>query len=459
MEDNNYYGSYEENERKNPIIKFIFIGIALVIIIALIFLLTRSCESKTINDILLDASKKYYEENKDSLPSARGECNTVTLGYLITENLIENAENFNSCDDATTLVRVCKLDSGNYHYTPIISCGTKDDTVFGDYKVGTEADLVADESDVRFKYLGEVYSSKEKKYYPKNLTDATKVNELYVSSPASDYTYKGEAVKDAAKWYKEVTTTSYWNGGAYSSVAPSGYPTQGKEGTAVTKVSLETPASASYRTIKTSMLYRSRVSSSPVMEFICISATKTGSIKSDVICSQRNTGDTYTITSKITYKCGDKEVAKGESCASTDWSSWSTTACTSSSTLECESKMGYVYTDRTWQWYVSGSHRSYYPSGSASASGEKTYYASIPASGYIKDTSTVTTAYKFYKLVDSDNANGVEGEWIKLSEDYVELEQLLESFKEKGYKVESLKDIEDNKEIRYSMQLEYANKE
>ena len=168
MEDNNYYGSYEENERKNPIIKFIVIGIALILIIALIFLLTRSCENKSINDVLLDASKKYYEQNKDSLPSARGECNTITLSYLLNENMIANAEQFNSCDDTVTAVKVCKLDSGAYHYTPVISCGTKEDTVFGDYKVGKESNLVADQSDVRFKFLGEVYSSKEKQYYPNN---------------------------------------------------------------------------------------------------------------------------------------------------------------------------------------------------------------------------------------------------------------------------------------------------
>ena len=68
-----------------------------------------------------------------------------------------------------------------------------------------------------------------------------------------------------------------------------------------------------------------------------------------------------------------------------------------------------------------------------------------------------TYTYKFYKLVDSDK--GTEGEWIKLSEDYMELEELLTVFKEKGFEVKTLNEIEKNKEIRYSLQLEYANKE
>ena len=457
MEDNNYYGSYEENERKNPIIKFIIIGVALILIIALIFLLTRSCESKSINDVLLDASKKYYEQNKDSLPSARGECNTITLSYLINENMIANAEQFNSCDDTVTSVKVCKLDSGAYHYTPVISCGTKEDTVFGDYKEGKESDLVADSSDVRFKFLGEVYSSKEKQYYPNNLTDASKVVELYTASPAGEYTYKSEAVKDAAKWYKEVSTTSYWNNGGYSSVAPAGYPTQGKEGTPITKVSLTAPATASYRTINQTKLYRTRVSLKSEVRYDCqVPGDPTKFItNSKIPCAART--DSYTGLKARYEVCGDQKVENGAGCPATEWSAWSTTACTTTDALECESKTGYTYTDRTWQWYVSGSHRSYYPSGSASATGEKTYYTSVPAAGYVKDTTTVTTAYKFYKLVDSDK--GTEGEWIKLSENYMESEELLTAFKEKGFEVKTLNEIEKNKEIRYSLQLEYANKE
>ena len=41
----------------------------------------------------------------------------------------------------------------------------------------------------------------------------------------------------------------------------------------------------------------------------------------------------------------------------------------------------------------------------------------------------------------------------------MELEELLTAFKEKGFEVKTLNEIEKNKEIRYSLQLEYANKE
>ena len=84
---------------------------------------------------LLTAGKSYYDENSANLPEAIGECNTVSLSYLMSEDLIKNTDNYSSCDDTATYVRVCKLESGNYQYTPVIKCGTKDDTVFGDYKV------------------------------------------------------------------------------------------------------------------------------------------------------------------------------------------------------------------------------------------------------------------------------------------------------------------------------------
>lgn len=455
MEENSYYGSYEENERKNPLLKILLILILIVVFFIVIFCVLKGCSTKSNENVLLDAGKNYFKDS-DKLPEAVGECSTVTLNFLIKENKIKNSSNFDSCDIDATLVKVCKLKSGNYHYTPFLTCGTKEDTVFGNYEIGVETDLQTDKSDVRFKFLPEVFTSSEKQYYPNNKTNIDEVNELYVTIPATDYSYKSKAINNAAKWYKETTGTDYWNNGAYSSTAPEGYPNKGKEGTAVTKISLTAPATAEYRTINQVTVYRSRKSSTPtIFRWVCISRTLQGDYISSIPCSYNT--NTYTEVKSIDYTCdGATVVSKDATCPSSEWSSWSTDACVKSSTLECESKTGYSYTDKTWQWYVKGTYRSYYPSGSATALGEKTYYLQAPANGYVKDTSTVTTAYKFYKLVKTDN--GKDGEWVKLTDEYLELEEMLETFRKSDIEVDNLKDINNNKEIRYSVQLEYANR-
>lgn len=459
MEDNSYYGSYEESERKNPLFKILLIMIAVVVIIVIILLVVRSCSGSSVEKDLLVSGKSYYDENSDALPKAAGECNTVSLSYLVDEGVIKETDNYSSCDDTATYVKVCKLESGSYHYTPVIKCGTKDDTVFGDYEEGEESDLVSDSSDIRFTYKGEIYSTQEKLYYPANKTNADEVAELYTSAPATDYTYKAASEGDAAKWYAETSGTSYWNNGSYSPTAPSGYPSQGSEGTAVTKISSSTPATASYRTIKQQLIYRTRTVSTPVAyEYICYSRTLNYEMISITPCGLRD--DSYKEYKKIKYTCdGTTEVEKTSTCPSTDWSAWTTSACTTSGTIECESKTGYVYTDRTWQWYVTGTYRTYYPSGSASSAGENTYYVDCPKTGYVKDSSTVTTAYKYYKLVDSNSDTTSTGEWVEVNENYVDIDELLSSFKENGFEVKSLVDIESNEKIRYSLKLEYANRQ
>ncbi len=459
MEDNSYYGSYEENERKNPLFKILLIIIAITAIVVIVILIARAFGGSTVEKGLLTAGKSYYDQNDTNLPESVGECNTLTLSFLLNEGDIKNANDYSSCDDTATYVKVCKMESGNYQYTPVIKCGTKDDTVFGDYKEGKESDLTADSSDLRFTFKGEVYSTQNKQYYPGNKTNEKDVTELYISAPATDYTYKGDSVSNAAKWYTESSGTSYWNNGSYSSTAPTGYPTQGTEGTAVTKISLTAPATANYRTIKQQLVYRTRSVSTPVaFQYLCYSRTLVGDMLSTTPCGVRT--DSYTEYKKIYYTCdGTKEVEKSSSCPSTDWSAWTTTACTTSGTTECESKAGYVYTDRTWKWYVTGTYRSYYPSGSASAAGENTYYVDSPKAGYVKDSSTVTTAYKYYKLVDSGTGSATDGEWVELNDKYVDLDELLKLFKNKGFEVKSLDDIKSNNKIRYTVKLEYADRQ
>lgn len=457
MQDSNYYRSDDMTERKNPLFKILFIVIAVLILIVIVLSLFNAFSGNALEKKLLKGGKEYYSENTSSLPKNVGECNTISLSYLVTEDYVSNAKQFGTCDESNTYVKVCKLSSEKYHYVPVLQCGTKLDTVFGDYKEGKESNLIENSSDVRFSFKGAIYSSQTKVYYPSNKTNEKEVSELYTIAPSNEYTYRGEAVSNAAKWYTQSTGTSYWDNGNYSSIAPSGYPNQGEEGTAITKISLTTPATASYRVIKEQLLYRSRSVASPVpYSYLCFSRVLNFDMVSTIPCGLRT--DTYTEYKKINYTCdGTTTVDKTAVCDSSDWTSWSTNACTTEGTKVCESQTGYVYTDRTWKWYVTGTYKSYYPSNSASAAGEKTYYTESPKAGYIKDESSITNAYKYYKLEGS--SDGKDGNWINISDDYLDMNELFATFKTKGFDVDSLDDITSNDKLKYTVKLEYSNRQ
>ena len=114
-----------------------------------------------------------------------------------------------------------------------------------------------------------------------------------------------------------------------------------------------------------------------------------------------------------------------------------------------------THTQIKWQWYKETSVKSYYPSGKTTADKENTYYVTSPVKGAIKDTSTKATAYKFYKNVEG--TSGSE-EWVTITNGYVSETELVQAFSELGYKVNSLKDIIDNENLRYQVKLEYRNR-
>ena len=190
------------------------------------------------------------------------------------------------------------------------------------------------------------------------------------------------------------------------------------------------------------------------------------------------------------------------------WSDLTTTACNTNNTNTCES-----ITLTFYYWYKNTDDvRTYYPSGSASASGENVYYVSEPFKGAIKDTSTRATAYKWYnekiqttstysavapsgytstkktsdykwsdwsnwsttnpKVSDSrereietktkiklqEIQGQTEESWQNLSEDYISENELINMFKQKGYKVNTLEDVLNNGQIRYQLKLFVRNK-
>lgn len=463
--DERYDNSYEETEKnRSPWLRIVFIILGIIVLVVLILLLLKACgnKNKDLSRDLLEAGKEHYRKDETLLPVSAGECKNVTLDVLLSENLITTPEDYEVCDKIGTYVKVCKLESENYHYVPILSCGDQSNE-FGPWTIGDEKDITPDKSDVRFLFLGEQAKGGVKYYYPGNEKDPSKINEYYVTSPSEGYDQKDNAVTNAYKWYTEKTSSQsvYWNNGEYSSTQPAGYSYKGNKKTTEAKTSDTKPASAEYRTITESTLYRTKTEARPY-KYRCIDEKISGDYYSSGVPCEAREEDTFKHTVEIFYTCdGINSTSKGTVC--TDWSNWSTNKCEENilKGTKCETKTTYSYVDTMWQWYKKENvtTKSYYPSGSSNKDEENTYYVTQPVDGSIKDSSTQATAYKFYKVVEEtgNNENQSNQIWVSVNKEYVSIEELISNFQSLEYNVNSLKDIIDNKDIRYQIQLQYRD--
>lgn len=445
---------YDDDNSKPKIVIWILIIIALLALGVIYYVYSDGDNSKLENN-LIRGGKDYYASEDALLPDSAGECSITSLEKLITEKQIKNESLFQLCDKKKTYIKVCKLENGTYHFTPFFSCQNMK-TNFGEWKKGTENNLIDNKSDVRFTFQAEKYSNQVKEYYPHKSKRITEVKELYITSPDSEYTNKDSGTK-ASKWYTEETGKSYWNNGEYSSVEPKGYNKRGEEGSPLTYITKEKPAEASYRTIKNVTLYRARQLTKPeVKDYICIDAKYGSQVISTIPCESRSANN-YNITGYVNYTCdGKNTVNKNATCEGKLLNDWSTNKCTDTVTTKCETTSGYQYTDKRWKWYTEGTYKKYYPSGAQNSVEEKTYYVSAPIKNAKKDESTTTTAYKFYRLVDG-KAN--EGQWLSINDGYVSEEELIKIFNKNGLEeVESLADIIKEKDVRYSIKLEYRDR-
>lgn len=193
-----------------------------------------------------------------------------------------------------------------------------------------------------------------------------------------------------------------------------------------------------------------------------------------------------------------------------EWSSLETTACKTTDTIDCQSATTYYY---NWYKIVEEGPRTYYPSKASEAKGESVYYTEAPVKGAIMDIDTKTTAYKWYKSTKSTTSEysavapsgyasatktnvskwsewtdwstknpkindgrirnietktkiklqqiletNSSSEYEDLSDEYVDETEMINIFNNKGYKVSSLTDINNNGEIRYQIKMYLRNK-
>ncbi len=440
---------YEVEKKEFPWLKLFLSVIFIVVIVVVILLLLRFCGNGSLKDDLLEAGKEYYAEDTSRLPENVGECVSVTANELVEEGLLLESA-YSSCDE-DTLVKVCYLDNGSYHYTPILSC-EDETTEFDEWTDGD--DLIEGESDVRFLFQGFELNEGTKYYYPADETDINEVDEYYVSSPEEGYTYT-EDESTGYKWYTNETKNVYYNNGQYVSVQPAGYAYQGSQ-SSVTNFSETKPASASYRTIEEVNMYRYQTTAKKA--YACGATGVVEVIVSEVPCYDRT--DDFYIYRGVIHVCNSIDsggVPEGTVCQ--EYTDWSTSACPTDigfQEITCENKKGYNYTDKTWQWYNKETYKSYYPSKSTTSSNENTYYTEQPVSGALKDEVTKSTVYKYYRIEENTD-NPTFSEWVTITPGYVTEEELFEAFHELKYDVRSLSDILDVEKIKYEYKMQYRN--
>ncbi|MBQ4262670.1 MAG: hypothetical protein IJB83_00295 [Bacilli bacterium] len=550
--DDYSYENYEDDSKGVAKKRLIIVILVVVAIIAIILLL-KGCTGRSTNkpnddfsyeNTLLQAGKLYYENNSHTLPTAKGECSTVTLETLLSLGLI-NANEFNNCNKETTYVKVCMMDDNNLQWTPWLTCTNySSDTLYDAEKEGTVSEVVKDQTLItNFAYLPQKYVASEdnlgeveelwkdeityatyktlasntyyryrdleyiwnikvRTYYSStgNKDNASSVKEYYTSSPAKGFTKKDDSAI-AYKWYtvtggEKIYALNEKGEKKLSATPIEGYPNN-DEGKTVNF----------YRTRTVQTTY------APTLYYSCAkSSTSTDYINQTVKCGE-GPNSTHTYQVKTFYACNKeqplKAVSKDTVCKLySDWSQYSTKSCGNKSDV-CEvSPKTYYY----WYKVDKKEVRSYYPSKSSTASGEKVYYTSAPVKGAQKDESTKTTAYKWYKESDGQTTKyyavspqsgatktdksrwsdwskwsldkpgslgnagtrktesrvkiklqeikgeATEEEWKNLSEEYVTLEEMINIFKTEKYEVETLNDINNNGEIRYQVKMFIRNK-
>ena len=524
-------------------------------------------------DSILGFELKYYQNKENSnsnnaheinsylLPKNVGECSTVNLLTLSQQGLIDR-NNYTSCKSDSTYLKVCKLPSGKYHFVAFLDCTNNvTDKKYSNWEEGNESRIVSDLTDVRFLYQAQylevkdsslggleelwedeikyknykiegttkyyryrdlqyIWNIKSFRYYPNDLAEAANVKEFYTTAPANGYIKKSNENKSVAKYFSTTEEKVYW-------VDENGVKKLGLEAPDSVYIYKDNPIYSTRYRSRTWTETSKPVTSAPTKMWYCASPNDVNQVVLYEDCAVQTTNPNYTITKKIVYTCdggltdvgetgtcyrctnGSGLKATKDSCGSYgNWSSWVTTVCDTTKTDLCESRTITAY---NWYKLVNG-ERKYYPSGATDAKNEKTYYAESPSSGLIRDESTVTTGWKWYKEIETQTSgysttapkpNAVktdksrwteftswsttkpeslgtsgtreiqtkskiklrqiisnkEEEWKVFNTDYLTLDELLKQLQDKGYKVYSIEDLNSSGELKYNVKLMIRNRE
>ena len=112
-------------------IKKIITIIVIIIVIIILFMVGALMYNKMfykksyaeIEKIMVDASKKYYDQNKERLPQNEGEITSIEVNELVKQNYMKNINEYlkNDEEKCTGKVNITKINN-NYKHTPKLEC-------------------------------------------------------------------------------------------------------------------------------------------------------------------------------------------------------------------------------------------------------------------------------------------------------------------------------------------------
>lgn len=203
--------------------------------------------STLAQDYFLQGAKTYFDFDPSKLPSTPGSCTTVALKTVQEEKLMSDINYYNKCDKDLSSVKVCKLESGAYHFEVTMKCGKEETNVaYTDEKNLTNDTEIMNkvEAKVYFSYQAKTLKNKNiilgekqtmwkdeipyknykivkettyyryrdkvwnwkgdiRTYYPEDKSNTQLVKEYYVNMPNENYPFKEPTQNYAYKWYLE----------------------------------------------------------------------------------------------------------------------------------------------------------------------------------------------------------------------------------------------------------------
>lgn len=120
--------SRSDNELKDKLMKYLLIiAIVAVVIIVILFVFSNIANGKKtysdVEDIMINASKKYYTDNSSSLPKSNGGTVEVSVQNLVNNKYMKSLDKYIKNTSCTGKV-VVENNDDNYIYIPYLDCGS-----------------------------------------------------------------------------------------------------------------------------------------------------------------------------------------------------------------------------------------------------------------------------------------------------------------------------------------------
>lgn len=483
LDSYNETGEYVERNETSPKKILIIILIILFLLIGSFFLIRYLFFGDSKEELLLKATKEYIIKDETKLPDLSGEYTIITLDELLENKSVKSKHKFKECNEKETLVKVFKLESGIIHYVPLLTCeDVASDDLYNDWIYGEESDIIENESDLNFLFVPKeinkealkdleikdvvekensyqkyyvlsenqnyryrdmswIWEGKIRKYYPDQVTDINKVTFTSITSPSTDYPYPSDKIS-VTYYTANERPASCSSKSEFIVVGKSTY-TSPRAIYGCYYVNPEIPALL-FQTCKDAGL---KELPNYKVQYTCSDNVQGEKVAKNYKCNATCSSD---------LKLSADRASCGKYVCPSVWTDWTKTKCTGGTSV-CKTK---VQTEYKWYKLVDGETEEYlstapYTGLTKKGEGKKTNWSQWSTTKVVATETREVEQTKLLKL--KVVPNDVEKYWTPLSNVPITEAGMIQAFKEKGYKVETLEDIYNHSGITYGLVLQYRN--